>query len=343
MDVSLLIARVGLAAVFALAAVAKLADRRGTRATLVEFGLPPALAGPCAITLPVVELTIAVLLLPTLTARSGALAAAVMLVVFSAAIARSLARGEQPDCNCFGQLHSAPVGPAALLRNLAVLAVGVAVVAAGPGRSLSSALAGVNWLAALAVAALVAILAVQSWFGYHLFRQNGRLLERIRALEERRGEPQHGRQHPGLPESTQAPEFELPDIAGRRRSLKQLLAGGVPVALAFLDPDCGACTPLLPRLAQLRSERAGQLELAILTRGDKAETQARINGYEFDTVLLQDEHEVADAFRIQRVPSAVLVAADGRIASPVAVGPNAIEELLSGHPTLEVHMSGVTD
>jgi uncharacterized membrane protein YphA (DoxX/SURF4 family) len=343
MDVSLLIARIGLAAIFVLAAVAKLADRRGMRATLVAFGLPPALAAPGAITLPVVELTIAVLLLPTLTARWGALAAAATLVVFSAAIARSLARGEQPDCSCFGQLHSAPVGPAALFRNLALAGVAVAVAAAGPGRSLSIALAGVDGLAAVAVAALVAILAVQSWFGYHLFRQNGRLLERIRALEKRRGEPQHGREHPGLPESTQAPEFELPDIAGRRRSLEQLLAGGVPVALAFLDPDCGACTPLLPRLAQLRSERAGELELAIVTRGGQAETRARINGYEFDTVLLQDEHEVADAFRIQRVPSAVLVAPDGRFASPVAVGPSAIEELLGGHPTLQMHMSGAAD
>ena len=109
-----------------------------------------------------------------------------------------------------------------------------------------------------------------------------------------------------------------------------------------LDPDCAACTPLLPILAKLCSERAGELVLAILTRGGQAETRARINGHEFGTVLLQDEHEVADAFRIQQVPSAVLVAADGRIASPVAVGPSAIEELLSSRPTLEVHMTGAT-
>jgi uncharacterized membrane protein YphA (DoxX/SURF4 family) len=342
MDVTFLITRILLAAFLALAAVAKLADRRGTQATLVEFGLPAVFAAPGAIALPVVELSIAVLLLPTLTAQWGALAAAATLIVFSAAIVRSLARGEQPDCNCFGQLHPVPVGPPALLRNLALAGVAVAVAAAGPGQSLSTALAGVNPLAAVAVVTLVAILASQSWFGYHLFRQNGRLLERIRALEDRR-EEQQGRQHPGLPESTQAPEFELPDIAGRRRSLEQLLAGGLPVALAFLDPDCGACTPLLPRLAQLRSERAGELELAILTRGGRDETRARINGYEFDTVLLQVEHEVADAFHIHRVPSAVLVGADGRIASPVAVGPSAIEELLGGHRALEVHMSGAAD
>ena len=181
MEVTFLIARIGLAAIFALAAVAKLADRRGARATLVEFGLPPILAGPGAITLSVVELTIAVLLFPTVTARWGALAAAITLAVFCTVIVRSLARGERPDCNCFGQLHSTPVGPAALLRNLALAGIAVAVATAGPGRSLSSALAGVDPLAAVAIAALVAVLAAQSWFGYHLFRQNGRLLERIQA------------------------------------------------------------------------------------------------------------------------------------------------------------------
>src|SRR5205823_12170182 len=75
-EVTFLIARIGLAAIFAVAAVAKLADRSGARATLVEFGLPPNLAGLGAIALPVLELTIAVLLFPTLTARWGALAAA---------------------------------------------------------------------------------------------------------------------------------------------------------------------------------------------------------------------------------------------------------------------------
>ena len=123
MDVVLLIARLGLSVVFAVAAVAKLADRAGTQATLVEFGLRDRFAATGAVALPVAELAIAVLLLPAATARWGGIAAAATLLVFSAAIARSLARGEQPDCNCFGQIHSAPIGRGSLIRNVALATV----------------------------------------------------------------------------------------------------------------------------------------------------------------------------------------------------------------------------
>src|ERR671934_912799 len=117
----LLVARVVLAAVFSLAGLAKLTDREGSRVAVGEFGVPERLAGPLATLLPLAELTIAVTVLLTPTARGAAIAALGLLAVFIAAIAVNLGRGRQPDCHCFGQLHSAPAGPATLLRN-AVLA-----------------------------------------------------------------------------------------------------------------------------------------------------------------------------------------------------------------------------
>jgi hypothetical protein len=33
-----------------------------------------------------------------------------LLVLFIVAIAVTLARGRKPDCHCFGQLHSKPIG-----------------------------------------------------------------------------------------------------------------------------------------------------------------------------------------------------------------------------------------
>ena len=59
--------------------------------------------------LPLAVLVIAVLV-PTTTARPGAIGALGLLVVFRTAIARAIVRGERPGCNCFGQLYSAPVG-----------------------------------------------------------------------------------------------------------------------------------------------------------------------------------------------------------------------------------------
>lgn len=137
MDEALLAARLLLAAVFAVAGAAKLADLAGSRAAVAGFGVPERLAGPIGTALPLAELATAVLLLPAATARAGATAALALLLAFSVGIAASIARGEAPDCHCFGQLHSEPVGPKALGRNFGLaLVAGFLVVAgadAGPG------------------------------------------------------------------------------------------------------------------------------------------------------------------------------------------------------------------
>jgi hypothetical protein len=71
------------------------------------------------------------LLLFPATARWGALVALLLMAFFAAAIGVTLSQGRRPDCHCFGQLHSAPVGWSALARNvvLAAAAAWVAVAA----------------------------------------------------------------------------------------------------------------------------------------------------------------------------------------------------------------------
>ena len=110
--------RLILAATFVVAGVAKLGDREGSRHAVLGFGLPDRLAGPISIVVPLAELAAAALLIGTATAQVGAALALALLVAFCAAIARSMLRGEAPECHCFGQLHSAPAGPKTLARNL---------------------------------------------------------------------------------------------------------------------------------------------------------------------------------------------------------------------------------
>ena len=133
MHAALLCARVMLAAVFALAAVTKLADLAGSRAAVAGFGVPATAAAWLGTVLPLLELAVAFALLPAAVAQIGALGAAALLVLFAAAIARSMVRGEAPDCHCFGQLHSQPAGGRALARNLVLAGVAVFVLAAGAG------------------------------------------------------------------------------------------------------------------------------------------------------------------------------------------------------------------
>lgn len=110
LDIALLIARLLLILIFAVAGASKLADRAGSRRAVTDFGLPTSLAAPLAILLPLAELAVAAALIPASTAWWGALGALALLLAFVAGISLNLARGNQPECHCFGQLHSAPAG-----------------------------------------------------------------------------------------------------------------------------------------------------------------------------------------------------------------------------------------
>src|SRR5690242_6930423 len=97
----LLIARVGLSCVFLVAGLAKLADVAGSSRALAGFGLPSALATPGGVLLPLIEIILAVALLPLSTAAWASAGVLGLLLVFIAAITVSLVRGKSPDCHCF--------------------------------------------------------------------------------------------------------------------------------------------------------------------------------------------------------------------------------------------------
>src|SRR5687767_6210075 len=156
MDAALLIARLVLGAVFALAGVAKLSDLKGSRRAIIDFGVPAAIAAPLGLLLPLAELSVAATLLAASTAWWGALGALALLSVFVVGITYNLARGRKPECHCFGQLHSAPAGWKTLARNGVLVAVAGFVLWAGyEGGAGPSAL---SWLGALSTAQLAGIL-----------------------------------------------------------------------------------------------------------------------------------------------------------------------------------------
>lgn len=323
MDVWILIARFALAAIFSVAALGKLADLERSRRAVEGFGVSARLARPFASLLPLIEMAIAAALIPVASAAWSALAAAVLLAVFCAAIVRVLARGETPDCNCFGSLGSAPVGPGTLVRNAALIAVAGFVTVAGWNDAGTSAWA---WIGDLGTAGLVALvlgglIAVHIAFSWQLFNQNGRLLDRISALESAHGaEPDRG-----LPIGEPAPHFELPDLNGRSVGLDDLLAPGRGVLLAFTDPACGHCNPLLPPLGRLQAAGA---PVAVISTGLERDNRAKAEEHGIAQVLLQEAFEVAEAYRIFGMPGAVLVDATGRIAVERASGARAVGELL---------------
>lgn len=348
MDLLTLFARLLLAAVFALAGAAKLADRAGSRRVAADFGLPAALSAPLGVLLLLAELAVAVALIPTASVRWGALGALALLLLFVAGIGANLARGRRPECRCFGQLHSAPAGPKTLARNGALAAVAAFLAwRAWEGEAGPSALGWVgalfsgDQLLLLVVAAGLLVLGLviaQWWFLFGLLRQNGRLLARLGAVEESLAAaglapaPSENGSEPayGLPVGTPAPAFGLRDLDGEEVTLASLCAAGKPVLLLFIDPDCEPCEDLLPEVRGWQEGHAGEeLTVAPISRGTPEENRSKASEHGLSGVLLQEDWELSSTYQVYGTPSAVLVGPDGTIASLVAEGAEEVEDLAS--------------
>jgi thiol-disulfide isomerase/thioredoxin/uncharacterized membrane protein YphA (DoxX/SURF4 family) len=345
MDAALLIARLVLAAVFTIAGVAKLADLKGSRQAIIDFGVPSAIAAPLGLLLPLAELTVAATLLPASTAWWGALGALALLSVFVVGITYNLARGRKPECHCFGQLHSAPAGWKTLARNGVLAAIAGFVLWAGYEGAGPSAL---SWVGALSTAQQLALLAGvlvlfllagQWWFLVHLLRQNGRLLVRLEAVEATlaeggsvvapsvNGTPVD--QAEGLPVGSVAPEFGLSGLHGETLTLEALRSSGKPMMALFTDPGCGPCNAMLPEVGRWQQEHANKLTLALISRGEVEENKIKAQEHGLTNVLVQKDWEVSESYEVRGTPSAVLISPDGKVASPVAGGAEGIRGLLS--------------
>lgn len=341
MDVALLIARLLLAIVFLVAGFGKLADPAGSQQAMRDFGVPAVLAPPFGVLLPLAELVVAVALIPTAWARWGALGALALLLLFVAGIGYNLARGRTPDCHCFGQIHSAPVGWPTLIRNGMLAAIAGFVIwhpaSSSAGADLGTwfgSLAGAQRIEVIVGVIIVALVALESWVVFHMLTQQGRLLLRLEALEKQLATagsvPQSADTAFGLPVGTQAPAFRLAGLHGETLTLDALRAHDTPVVLIFSDPGCGPCTALMPELGRWQRDYAGKLTLAVVSRGDPEENRAKSAEHGITHVLLQHDREVAAAYQAYGTPSAVLVRSDGTIGTPLAQGADAIRGLVAG-------------
>ncbi|HEU5382583.1 MAG TPA: MauE/DoxX family redox-associated membrane protein, partial [Ktedonobacteraceae bacterium] len=338
---ALLLARLLLSAVFLLAGFAKLADLPGSQKVLHHFGVPEALARPLGIMLPLAELAVAAMLLSTQWAWYGALGALVLLLMFSAGISYNLARGRRPDCHCFGQLHSAPVGPSTLARNALLALVAVFVVKFGRGSAGPSVISWFTaWPVAQQITLLAAVIAVvlmagEGWVLLHMLSQQGRLLLRAGRLERRLaqagivfGIPEQAQTATGLSVGTTATAFVGRGLDDETISLNALRALGKPVVLLFTNPTCGPCSELMPNVGRWQCNYADRLTVALLSRGSIEDNRAKVSEHHLSHLVLQRENEIDALYGVQGTPSAVLIHPDGLIESPLVVGPDAIRTLV---------------
>jgi len=313
--------RVILAGVFALAGATKLLDRRGSRQSLQDFGVPTRLIPALAVALPVVELVTALALLPQATAIYGAIGAAALLCAFIGAVSVSLLRGRRPDCHCFGQLHSEPIGWQVLARNGALLFAALFVIV--QGWPTGGAGAG-DWLLSLTPVWRTVVAGLIIGIAAYTFRAT-------RQAQAPRDAPLVPDWHSsGIPIGQPAPEFSLPDLDGTFVTLSMLRAPGKPVLLVFIDPHCNPCMALLPDIAQWQRELTALVTVAVISRGTPEANRAKLAGHTIDRVLLQKDREVTKALGVPFTPGAVLVRADGTMGNLPAPGDKAVRQMMAG-------------
>jgi peroxiredoxin len=167
------------------------------------------------------------------------------------------------------------------------------------------------------------------WLGYQLVRQNGRILLRLEAMELRLP-PHSGRQRReagGLPVGMPAPDFELPELSGKRRKLSEFR--GRDLVLIFFNPGCGFCTKMAADLAALAPNGGeGRAVPLVITTGRAEENRKLIEQHGIRClVLLQEQMEVATQFRAQGTPMGYRIDAAGRIASELGIGAETLLKL----------------
>ncbi len=86
---------------------------------------------------------------------------------------------------------------------------------------------------------------------------------------------------------------------------------------------------MLPEVGRWQEEHAQKLTLALISRGEVEENKTKAQEHGLTNVLLQKDWEVSESYEVRGTPSAVLIATDGKIASPVAGGAEGIRALLS--------------
>ena len=339
MDIALLISRVLLALVFALSGAGKLADVSGSRRAVAGFGVSKQLANQIGIALPFAELALAAALLPALTVWWAAIGSLLLLLAFTVGMGVSLARGEQPDCHCFGAIHSEPVSRRTVGRNVMLSAVATLVVVGGrtdPGLGLFDWLGDADPVYAATVGAGVALLvaagvgAIVIMMLYHRLAAATDHLQNTSASTIVPDEAEEVDAVLSVPVGTPAPPFEATALNGDHFVFEKALHQDRQLLLVFVNPVCTACERILPRLARWQQQVDDQISVIVISHGGDAENRAKAERTKFleERYLLQAGYEVSQAFGVERVPVALHIASDGTLMSPAAGGVEAIAGLL---------------
>lgn len=337
MDEVLLLIRLALFGIFSLAGIGKLMDLEGSEKAVKGFGVPDALAKPIGIGLPIFEIFLAFGFLFASTSWFAAVLAVLLIAAFLGGMIYQIAQGNAPDCHCFGQIHSEPVGKSSLIRNgiFGVLALTLAVQGSdGQGASLVDNNSGMA--STLIMILVLGLLAVAVYFLKRIFDQQGEIMRRIELLEvisKDGGQVERVEGVPpteGLAIGSPVPSFALKSIEGETVSRDDVFGNARPTLAFFVSPDCGPCKALFPEIKNWQAELGEDLDFVFFSSGSPDDNKEKYGDADGINVLVQEKREVAEAMKAQWTPAALFVDKNGNIASYVSTGDKAIKDLIEG-------------
>ncbi|MFN0152744.1 MAG: thioredoxin fold domain-containing protein, partial [Gaiella sp.] len=131
----------------------------------------------------------------------------------------------------------------------------------------------------------------------------------------------------GLPLGAPVPALEARTLDGGRLLLSDLR--GRETVLLFWNPGCGFCQSMRDDLARWDRDEDGGPRLVVVSSADAVAAHA--DGF-LSTVLLDEGFELGSAFGATGTPMAVLLDSEGRVASGLVTGADAVLGLAQGQP-----------
>lgn len=168
------------------------------------------------------------------------------------------------------------------------------------------------------------------WLAYELVQQNGRILQRIEALEAQpwpletctTRPPSCALDAEGLAIGTPAPDVRLPGLDGSVLSLAAYR--GRRMLLVFVDPDWRSCTALIPALEKIQQADTN-LQVLMVSRGTLAANQTMLAVHNIRFPVVRQRHwEVSRRYATFAIPAGYRIDEQGLIASRVATSHEAI-------------------
>jgi methylamine dehydrogenase accessory protein MauD len=136
-----------------------------------------------------------------------------------------------------------------------------------------------------------------------------------------------------------APEFDLVTLAGEPLSVGR--AGSYSTLLFFLSPTCPVCKKLLPILARLRDAEGAWLKVVLASDGERAAQDRFVKSAKLESFAYVLSQPLGMAFRVSRLPYAVLLDATGTVRAKGLV--NSREQIESLFAAMELGVASVQD